>query len=655
MYSAAIDKAMGREKTSFKYIYQLTTRDAGGVDLLMHEYSPRPFVDDEVVTMMTDLYSRDEIREFMQAYGAYIIERKGVIKQLINKKYFTEEELHTLLNRASVFICYAEKGNKELLKYLNVNDLVSLYHMGKLELSLIPRYTTLEQLLTSKISKDSKMEILMSGNGERVFPKTETALIWELFEKDYFNHDEIKELESVRYLHVNTVIKNYFADKKRKIAAEFGVIPNITDEKIVEFFTPDIVVRELNNTLNGEQVEFYNKDLKELYAAAGRDLEQEVVDFIMAYKDETSIKEYISCLRLYNNGFLSVDKLKGINIPESIVVNDYISDKSDTKLIEFFNAELLSQDMVIDLLDEDFDERSFELIKKGMSARIIEGFYATSQLITFTSDVNYAGIPVEPLLTLEQLAEIKNDIVTGLNKEERAGDKTTTLLDLYLDGTIRYTDLYDMVDAGIISKEEADEIDDHFNLDQGVAALERVGVSGQPIDNLYRPEPIPGPKPTPRPSPSSKREAIGIESKYIYEFYSKMGAKSVIEIDGEECPVFDGYVIIPIVGKKIGFLEGDDGRTYILPLKIILEQINNPRGQMDLIGNATSRNDFNRDKRFVRSTNHTKNWVENTLKKAAEISSVMDENDVKLFKKKNASLIEEVKQSYDHRKAVLRG
>ena len=136
----------------------------------------------------------------------------------------------------------------------------------------------------------------------------------------------------------------------------------------------------------------------------------------------------------------------------------------------------------------------------------------------------------------------------------------------------------------------------------------------------------------------------------IYEFYSKIGAKSAIEIDGEECPVFDGYVIIPIIEKKIGFLEGDDGRTYILPLKIILEQINNPRGQMDLIGNATSRNDFNRDKRFVRSTNHTKNWVENTLKKAAEISTVMNDEDVKLFKRKNKELIEIVRMSYDIRK-----
>lgn len=647
-----VDEVLGRDKTSYKYMYQLITRENDGIELVKQKYNAKPYTDDEIVSVLTDIYSREEIRDFMKAYGAYILDRKGVIRQLVNKRMFSEEELHDLINQASAFICYAETGNKEILKYLGVNELVSLYHMGKLEMNQIIRYTTLEQLLMSTISKESKMEILMSGNGERVYGKTETAILWELYEKDYFMLDEIKELESVRYLHVNTVIKNYFADKKRKIAAEFDIIPAITEKKLLEFFTPDIVLREIRAGVSADVKDFYMKDLKEIYEAAGRDLEQELSDLIIATLDPANTRDYLDCMKLYNEGFLSAETLKKINIPESIVLNDYVNGKSDGKLIDFFNASLLSQDTVIDLLDEDFDERSFELIKEGMSARIIQGFYSTAQLVAFTSNYNYAGIPVEPKLTLEQLAEIKEDIDTGLNKDNtQSGKKITTLLDLYLDGTISYTDLYDMEAAGVISKEEADEINDHFNLDQGVAALERIGVSGQPLGNLFKPTPLPGPKPTPKPSPSPKRSAIGIDPKYIIAFYTQMGAKNVIQINGDDCPVFDGYVIIPIIDKKIGFLEGDDGRTYILPLKIILEQINNPKGQMDLIGNATSRNAFNRFKQYVRSTNHTKNWIENTVTKAAEISPVMTDDDVKTFKKNNARLIKAARQDYDYRKA----
>lgn len=648
-FTKQIDKSLERDKTSYSYVYQLISKKSSGAELVRQKYNPRPYTDDEVVRILTDLYSNDEIKEFIKLYGAYIIDRKGVMKQLINKRMFTEEELYSTIDKASAFICYADNGNKELLKCLGVSDLVSLYHMGKFDISQISRYVTLKELLMSNISKDSKMEILMSGKGNRVFGKTETAVIWELFEKDYFNVDEIKELESVRYLHVNTIIKNYYTEKKRKIAAELEIVSAISDEKIVEFFTPDIVARELRSGISDEQKDFYNKELRLLYEAAGRDIEQELVDFIMNGKDEDSVQEYLECMKLYNEGFLSVDTLRRIGIPESIVENDYVNDMKDSKLVEFFNGELLSQDALVELLDEDFDSRVFDLISAGMSAKAIKGFYSTLQLIELTKQtVDEDGTTIPAKLNYNQLAEIKDDIITGLDQNNR--NNQTTLLDLYLSCELSYSELYDLVAAGVISKVEADEINDRFSLEKGVAALEETGISGQPLANLIKPMPNPVPGPRPNPSPAPKRIAMGFDSKYIVEFYQKMGAKSIIQIDGEQCPVFDGYVIIPVIDKKIGFLEGDDGRTYILPLKIILEQINNPRGQMDLIGNATSRNGFNRDKRFVRSTNHTKNWVENTVKKAAEISPVMTPADVREFKKDNSRLIDDVRKSYDYRK-----
>ena len=651
-FADQVDKAIERERSSYKYIYQLISKESNGVELVRQKYNPKPCTDDEAVRILTDLYSKDEIREFMKIYGAYIIDRKGVIKQLINKRMFTEEELHSIIDRASAFICYADNGNKELLKCLGVNDLVSLYHMGKFDISQISRYVTLKDLLMSNISKDSKMEILMSGKGDRVFGKTETAIIWELFEKDYFNIDEIKELELVRYLHVNTIIKNYLNEKKRKIAAELDIAPAISDDKIVEFFTPDLIVRELRSGISDEQKGFYNNVLRSLYEAAGRDIEQEITDFIMNGKDENSVQEYLECMKLYNDGFLSVDTLKRIGMPESIVENDYVNDMRDTKLIEFFNGELLSQDALVELLDEGFDNKVFDLISEGMSARAIKGFYSTLQLIEFTkTTVDEDGTTIPAKLNYSQLAEIKEDIETGLIDQNSSKKSRTTLLDMYLDGRLSYAELYGLKDAGVISQQEADEINDHFNLDKGVEALEKAGISGQPIQNLFRPQPMPGPKPTPAPKPGPKKSAAGIDGHLIADFYTKMGATTAIQIDADSCPVFEGYVIIPIVSKKIGFLEGDDGRTYILPLKIILEQINNPRGQMDLIGNATSRNGFNSNKNYVRSTNHTMNWVENTVKKAAEISPVMTSKDVKEFKKNNAVLINAVRNSYKSRRA----
>ena len=90
-FADQVDKAIERERSSYKYIYQLISKESNGVELVRQKYNPKPCTDDEAVRILTDLYSKDEIREFMKIYGAYIIDRKGVIKQLINKRMFTEE------------------------------------------------------------------------------------------------------------------------------------------------------------------------------------------------------------------------------------------------------------------------------------------------------------------------------------------------------------------------------------------------------------------------------------------------------------------------------------------------------------------------------------------------------------------------------------
>ena len=644
-----------RKKTSMRYIYNMVCGNSETMGLIKESYGGKLLSDEECVQFLMDVYNSEQIKDFIKEYGSHLMERKGLIKNLISKKVVSENEIHELIDEISALNCYLESGNKELLKYMGVSGLITLYLTNNISAEQVARYSTIKELLMTNMDKSIKMKLLLSGKNTRIYATTDTALMWEYFEKNYFSAEEMRKLEELRYIHIDTIIKNYNRDKARKIAKEIGVIEEISDEKILEFFTADIIARELKSNSNNEKKDFYNKDLRSIYDAAGRNFEQELAEVITSVDESKKTQAYLECFRLHDEGILSVDSLSGIGIPEEMFVNNYLENKNDSKLIEFFNSGLISQDSAIDLLDDEFDERVFELIKNGMSARIIQGFYSTVQLIDFTRDVNYAGIPIEPKLSIKNLAELKDDIVTGLEKDPSEGDKTTTLLDLYLDNTICYTDLYDMEELGVISKEEADEINDHYNLDQGVAALEKVGVRGQSLTNMFRPEPVPGAHSQVKPYQARKKEAIGVEGKYIAEFYKRIGATNIIQIDADECPVFRDYVIVPIVSKKIGFLEGDDGRTYILPLKIILEQINNPRGQMDLIGNATSRNDFNRDKRFVRSTNHTKNWVENTIKKASEISSSMDEQDVKKLKTKCKDLIEDVRDSYDMRKAKQRG
>ncbi|MBQ3408382.1 MAG: hypothetical protein IJH12_04160 [Clostridia bacterium] len=649
-----LDEENNMNSTIYRYIHKMMDRDTSSSTLLKEKYYTKKIEDDDIVNMLTALFTPEEIKGYIKCYGAYLMDKKGVVKQLISKKIVTEEELHQIVDTTQAFNYFIDCGNKELLKCMEISELVGLYIAKRIDRNQLTRNSSLKELLLSSITKDLKMDILLSGKGERIYNQTETSIIWELYEKDYFSIDDIKKLEQLRYLHVNTIIKNYNEDKRRKIAAAVGAIPGITDEKIILFFTPDIVLRELRSGINENQKQFYNIELRAIYDANNRDFEQELTDSILAKKEDFKDNLYLEFLKWFNEGILSIDTIKKLDIPENIFIDEYVKNNDETVLISYFNAGLISQDTVIDLLGSDFESKVFELIRKGMSARAIKGFYSTMQLIEMTQEKESPKgeiIPAE--LSIGDLTEIKEDIVVGLDEDEnkKSSRGTSTVLDLYLTNQLTYAELYELVNAGIISINEANEINDNYNLGKDIEKLKRKGISGQPLTNLFNAKPAHVNLSPQKSTSSTSKSSVGIDTKYIIEFYNKIGAKDIIQINPDQCPVFNGYVIIPIIAKKIGFLEGTDGRTYILPLKVILEQINNPKSNMDLIGNATSRNTFNGNKCYVRSTNHTKNWIENTIKKAEEISPVMTTADVKTFKKNNASLINAVHKSYEYRKA----
>ena len=134
-----------------------------------------------------------------------------------------------------------------------------------------------------------------------------------------------------------------------------------------------------------------------------------------------------------------------------------------------------------------------------------------------------------------------------------------------------------------------------------------------------------------------------------------MNVQQIKQIDPDQCPVFEGYTLIPVIEKKICFLEGLDGtRTYILPLKIVLEQIKNPKGSLDLIGNATSRNQFNNNKKYIESANHSLNWGRNVAIKMAKVSPVMTTDDAKAFIAQSTQILSKLEQSYKKRKETAK-
>ena len=145
------------------------------------------------------------------------------------------------MNKAFVYETYKLRKDSELLKYMSPKQIFKLYQAEEIGINEVAKYTSLVDLLAAQMDVEEKMKMLTSGNGSRIYNHSESDVIWEYFEKGYFNPEQMAKLEKLRYFHLNSVIKNYLKDKNRKIASELGIEPIVSEEKLLLIFTPKIV------------------------------------------------------------------------------------------------------------------------------------------------------------------------------------------------------------------------------------------------------------------------------------------------------------------------------------------------------------------------------------------------------------------------------
>lgn len=504
------------------------------------------------------------------------------------------------MNRSYIHEVYENSNNPEMLKYMSPNQIFQLYLKKEIGISDVVKYTRLSDLITAPITAEEKIEILTSGNGSRIYNHSESDIIWEYFEKDYFNSEQMAALEKLRCFHLNAVIRNYKEDKNRKIAKELGVVPVVSEEKLFLIFTPEIILRELRKGVNDENRDFYNIDLKRIYDEKTKEygesedrivndkenestqghkgkIEQAVISTMLAeYREKNkSITEfYKECLDLYDKGFLSLDSLVDIKLPEDVAAK-YISMHNNERslLIKFFNAKIISQDYIIDLYPDDFEDRALELIDDGMSARVVSGMYSTGELIERSGiiDSNAADKIEEheerpKTIGLDGLAELKDEIKTGLEEDKedgksknRVGKEETTILSLYLDNSLTYENLRAFAEAGVISEDEFFAIEDKYNVSGALKKLKQNGLFSRKI---YGQTESAGPhvSKTNRSKKAENSDSIlgkGIDRELIKMFYEALGMEpeDFVAVDATKCPIFEGYTLITDVKRRLCYLR----------------------------------------------------------------------------------------------------
>ena len=617
----------------------------------------KPLTDDEVIRFMERYITQEEFEQFITNMGECFIDHRKVVKYLTSPSknkdsgskagIMTFDEFKAKISKKYLVEMFRYTKNKDVLQYMLPEQLITVYLEGLVADWDFQELIGINEILDSSVSPENKVKAIERCSRVGGFIKDMSEKVWSMLESGDLTIEDTKKLENLGCLKIERVIKQYKENKKRMIAEELDETPQISDEKLLAYFTPDIIIREFDKDKNDDVQDFIRETVKEMYEKKDLSMEEAITsELVNGDKEKLTEK----CLLLYKSGDLSFDIFKKIGLSREEAFDLCRDNLNDEQLvIDMFNSSLVSQDDIIELLGDDFERIVFDYIKKGMSAKIIEGYYSTSQLIEMTRESHDEdGNEIPAKLTYENLVEVKSDIEIGIDEKgmSKKGKNRTSLLDLYLSDRLSYSELYDLVKANVISIDAANMINEKYNLIKDWDKLKEKGVTGKSILDMTGPMPGPG--------PISSGDVVGIDEGCIIDLYIAMGAKEYLEIDAKKCPVFKDYIIIPIIEKKVAYLEGKDGRTYIVPLKIVLEQINNPNGQMDLIGNARSRKEFNRQKAHIRSANHTRNWGRSVVQKTADLPSVpMSKEDAKEFISTHYGIICAIEKSYDTRKLAM--
>ncbi len=521
----------------------------------------------------------------------------------------------------------------------------------------LKKYSTAEDLVFSN-RKFSEIYTVLEKN---IYTDDLTEIFWKIYEKDIFKSEDVlpnfqvnlmERLCVLGYVSEDEIINMYNEQKKHKLASELNKTAKISEEKLLEFFSPRTIMcilsgitidkncnkirKKQQEKIKRNRVTFIKSDLNRIYKEHGMNLQNEVlslIDRLYKEKDEyTDQIRYEDIKNLYCSGIIKISDLANMDDmltkQESIKLYNELGALYST-LIELYNYGFISSDFV---MSECFNDNKssgniMELLKGGINPEFLLEFYKT-----------------QDILDLIQSDSLKFDI----NNEEQqivSLSKLRPVFDYeiikkkYKDGTVNYDLLIKLENIGLLTSEERLEIEESYDYEKKIEDLKRLGI----VVSSSRPEPSiinknnknsvkdKSQKPVSafnildRISDSSKRDLYqGIDSEYFE-----------LDVVGK---AYNGYKVVCFPNLRIGMFEYNEntsqiGGSVVLPLKVILEQVDDSKIISDEISKANSRYDIKNIK-FAKALNHSPNWPRNMIKKMAELNpeidakKLMEENDI---------------------------
>lgn len=621
-----LKKDHSQEFSRLMAVTMLDTRNLN--EIFKNTFNIKKLNDTDIIFIIEKYIGKEDFRGHLDDYLETLFTNGTAMEKLESMGYINPREVSSYINGERLVDALKEKNSQHILRYLQKYDFFEAFSKGYISGRVLEKNTTIEDLFLKCFNKKNIMDILE----KKIYKTDATEVIWELYEKEYFNQDDLTQIYKIGYLSVDNIIKKYKEEHKRKIALELKCA-SISDEKLADFLTAERVLELTKGANATENIEFFKNELKSIYAEKGIDLERELIDKEKAnlenqQDDEKAEKRTL--LDLYKNGLVNLSKFTEGEVSEEEIINFYNEQNDDNIIIEAYNLGILSQEAVLEKFES--EDILLEKIERGLNPNVLAGYYETQDLIKF---YRAGKINIENLNKLKSYFDI---------------DKIN---ESYLSGKLDYEDLFGaFVKSGIIDYETASKINDKYDIELALEKLRKNGgIVGQDIEltrsvqdrNSYNKNSNTKNGQKGVYEKNTVSELFNINNQLSNQLFESLGAGEKVKVC---CKLFDGYIMVPFVEKKLALLEGD-GRTYILPLKIVLEQVEHKGSENDLIGNATYRSDLYTNTEYVRTANHAGNWGRNVIKRMGELNPTID---VKKLLEDNGDILTALEQQYKERK-----
>lgn len=615
--------------SDFSKLMAVTMSDSDNYNkVLKTTFNINKLNDDDIMFIIENYIGKEDFKKYLSNYLETLYTNKSIMEKLEKNEYINPAEVRSYIGGESLVNALKEKNSQHILRYLQTCDFFEAFSKGYISSRVLENNTTIEDLLCYSLNKKSIMDVLE----KKIYKTDATELIWELYEKDFFTDEDITKIYNLECLNTNNIINKYCEEHKRKIALELNGA-SISDEKIADFFTIERVLELAKSANSQEYTDFINNELNLIYQNKGIDLQRALIDkekeHIENSKNNKDAKTE-NLLDLCKKGIVDLSKFTSEDISEEEIIKFYNEQNDDNIIVEAYNNGMISQETVLEQFED--EEILLEKINSGLNPNVLMGYYQTSDLLKFFKSGK---------ISVENLSKFKGYL------------DVYKISSLYLSGNLDYEDLFgSFVKFGVIDYQTASKINDQYDIELALEKLRKSGgIVGQDIDlarsaqdkNVKSKDYKDKKQPNGAYEKDDPYGMFNINNELSNQLFESLGAGEKVKVC---CKLFDGYIMVPFVDKKLALLEGD-GRTYIMPLKIVLEQVEHQGSENDLIGNATYRSDLYNNTEYVRTANHTNNWGRNVIKRMGELNPTID---VKKLLDENSKTLAKLEQQYCERK-----